>query len=171
MNNNYENNVTEIRKCHSCGREFPENLGYNAFHMITYKEYWFDSVECLHSWAVTRIVTLAITLILGIVAMVCMIGEMGATGAVFITLPYMIRYAALKFSDLFDGGNGGEFLTIMLVLLSTITVVYPLYKFIRELVEYISLAKYQGNPEVEQYKEYLNNPENAYYNQYPTYQQ
>lgn len=110
-----------------------------AFDLQKNEELSFSSVEELKSWRTEKIVWMCISLVLGLALTIALLGGMGAGAIVFFFLPYMIRQVRHSLGDMFDSGAFGEFFSIALVLLGTITVIYPAYKLYREITEYSNL--------------------------------
>ena len=116
-----------MANCCKCGCVFDEEKSarYRAFDLQKeYEELTFCSKDCLKDWVV--------------IAGVFLFGGNPALALPVLFLPYTIR-------QLCHGLTGaGEFLSFALVLLSTITVVYPAYKFVQELAQYSRIKKEYG---------------------------
>ena len=117
----------------TCGKVFDEKAShYRAFDLQKgYEEKFFCGQECLKGWLRRKKIGMWGTLLLGVIICAVLFSE-GETTLAFglLFLPYTIRQLKSML------GGSGEFLSIMLVLLSTITVVYPAYKFVQEFLEY-----------------------------------
>lgn len=102
----------------------------------------FCSIQCMKTWAIRRIIGFSISIIVGLILGISMIinGE-GELAIIFTFLPYMIRYAFSRLAHIFDAGVLGEFLTIMVIVISSVTIIYPLYKMVQEIRKYISILK------------------------------
>lgn len=116
-----------------CGKSYNEKQsGYYAFDLQKgYEEIHFCSKECRGQWIVNKKIGMGIALFLGIVIFIVVFREGGFVPALALFfLPYTIR-------QLWHGLSGaGEIVSIVLVLLSTITVIYPAYKCVQEFLEY-----------------------------------
>ena len=128
--------------CKVCNKPI-DGVEYQAHHYITKQEYYFDTIECLHSWAKQRLVVLGIILVLCLVVLIgpLISGEYILSWA--FMLPYMIRIAYFKLRGLFSGDGGwfSEFIGFFIVLIATFTIVYPLVKFVKEVLYYVSILK------------------------------
>lgn len=130
-----------MTNCCKCGCNFDEETAhYRAFDLQKgYEEVTFCSKECLKEWVTGKQIGMWIALLIGVVIAGVLLfdGELSLALPVLF-LPYTIR-------QLSHGLTGaGEFFSFMLVLLSTITVVYPAYKFVQELAQYARIRKEYG---------------------------
>lgn len=126
----------------SCGRQINAEtdqyyVGYN--HQKGYEQMLFCSASCLKEWIIKKLVTMVISIVLGII-LAFMAGDSGLT-LLCLFLPYMLRQCGSLLGNLFDSGSGGGFISIAIIVLGTITVIYPVYKIIRETVYYIHTLK------------------------------
>ncbi len=124
-----------------CGKVFDEKQAmFRSFDLQKgYEEQFFCSRECLKQWLTRKKIGMAIALALGIVIAVFFLrGEEPMMAFPFFFIPYTIRQLSGKLH------GAGEFISFALVLLSTITVVYPAYKFVQELLEYRNVEKKYG---------------------------
>lgn len=130
-----------MAQCNQCGREIEEKFQreYVAFDLQKNKEVLFCSVEHLKSWMITKIIWMVIMLLLGLIIAVSMFSDMGGTAITLFFLPYIIRQVRHSLGDIFNGGTFGEFISFSVVLLGTITVVYPAYKLYQEISLYVHL--------------------------------
>ena len=131
-----------MANCCKCGCVFDEEKSarYRAFDLqIEYEELTFCSKDCLKDWVAGKIIGMWTAFLIGVViAGVFLFGGNPALALPVLFLPYTIR-------QLCHGLTGaGEFLSFALVLLSTITVVYPAYKFVQELAQYSRIKKEYG---------------------------
>lgn len=125
--------------CDKCKRKIDENeRGYIAHDLQKgYEKKVFCSKECRDSWIAYKKTTMWITVILGAIIAIAMCREDGsAAGLMLLFLPYMIRQAAHGLKDIFNGGTVGEIFSFIVVLLGTITVIYPAYKLYQEIKQY-----------------------------------
>ena len=117
----------------TCGKTFNEEESiYRAFDLQKgHEEKFFCSQDCLKGWLRGKQIGMWATLLLGVIICVALLAD-GETVVAFglLFLPYTIRQLKNML------GGAGEFLSFALVLLSTVTVVYPAYKFVQELLEY-----------------------------------
>ena len=129
----------ENKICDKCRRGIEENKPvYIAYDLQKgYEEKRFCSRECRNSWVVYKKTTMWITVILGIIIAIAMCREDGsAFGLILLFLPYMIRQVAHGLKDIFNGGTVGEFFSFFVVLIGTITIIYPAYKLYQEIKQY-----------------------------------
>lgn len=130
--------------CKTCEKEIEKNNEgkFVAYDLQKgYEEENFCSVECLKRWMTSKIIWMCVALGFGLVLMILLLSEMGFFGIVFFFLPYMIRQSKHSLADMFNGGSIGEFFSFAVVLLGTVTVIYPVYKLIQEISEYSRLKK------------------------------
>lgn len=122
----------------TCGKVFDERTShYHAFNLQKgYEEMFFCSKDCLKNWLWGKLAGMIITMLIGLVICIALLDQGEAAMAFgFLFLPYTIRQLGNML------GGAGEFWSILLVLVSTITVVYPAYKFVQELLEYSRIKK------------------------------
>lgn len=129
-------------KC-ECGRIIDDNSIEKclAFDLQKgHKQIEFCSKECREEWIKRKQIGMWGTLILGVIISLILLFD-GETelSVMLLFLPYMIRQVAYGLKDVFDGGTGGEIISFIVVLLGTITLIYPAYKFIQEFLEYKKL--------------------------------
>jgi len=93
------------------------------------------------SWVNGKIAGLVVSLIIGFIILFGGMGEMGIGAVMLFFLPYMIRSTYRRLGGLFNSGGLGEFLSFFIVLIGTVTVIYPLYKLIQEIRELARLKK------------------------------
>lgn len=128
-------------QCRECGKDIEEELEgkFVAYDLQKKKEENFCSTEHLKSWMIQKIVWMCVALFLGLIITISLLSEMEETAVVLFFLPYMIRQVRHSLGDVFNGGTFGEFISIAIVLLGTITVVYPAYKLYQEIAQYVHL--------------------------------
>ena len=121
----------------------PEDEAYYGFdHQKQLERYTFCSVSCLKSWIVSKIITMCLTILLGLILLIVLTVDGDFyVGLVLFFVPPIIRQCASSLAKLFNDGAGGEFLSFALVLLGSITIVYPVYMIIRETIYYIKTLK------------------------------
>ena len=119
--------------CYQCKKGIydRDNKVWEAFDVLNdYNKIRFCSAECLNDWKTGKKSGLFISIILGIILAVYFCISAGVTGLYAAFVPYMIR-------KLFNKGLGdGGFLSFMVVLFGSITIIYPVYKMSQELTEY-----------------------------------
>ena len=122
--------------CPECGYQHKEDDDvFQAFDLQNeYKELWFCSPDCLNRWVNKKITGLATTLIIGVVAAVLSLGETPSLWFFWLLLPYMIRQTWRNWNS---SGIGG-FITFMVVIFGTVSIVYPVYKIIQEIRNYLA---------------------------------
>ena len=130
-------------ECKQCNKEIEKNLEgkFVAFDLQKKSEEEFCSVSCLNSWMKTKIFGMCAMLVLGVIITVGLFPEIGGVAITLLFLPYMIRQVRHSLGSIFNSGSFGEFVSFAIVLLGTLTVVYPAYKLYREIVEYIHLKR------------------------------
>lgn len=130
-----------MQQCNQCGKEIEEELEgkFVAFDLQKKKEENFCSVAHLKNWMTKKIIWMCVSLLFGLIITIGLLSEMGGTAIVLFFLPYMIRQVRHSLADVFNGGTFGEFISFAIVLLGTITVIYPAYKLYQEITQYIHL--------------------------------
>ena len=121
----------------------PEDEAYYGFDLQKQLErYTFCSVSCLKSWIVSKIITMCLTILLGLILLIILTvdGEF-TVGLILFFVPPIIRQCASSLAELFEDSDVGAFLSFALVLLGSITIVYPVYMIIRETIYYIKTLK------------------------------
>jgi len=129
-----------MKKC-ACGKVFDEKQSmFHSFDLQNdHEEQFFCSKECLKRWLTNKKIGMGIALVLGIVLAAILLFN----GEVLIAFPILfLPYTIRQLSGLLHGA--GEFLSFFLILISTITVVYPAYKFVQELLEYRHIEQKYG---------------------------
>ena len=130
-----------MAKC-SCGKEFDEEATpYIACDVLKdNNKVKFCSKECMHSWAIGKIVGMAVSLVIGLILGIGLSSEAGYE-CIFLTfVPYMLR-------RIFSGlgrdirSTGEEALVFMVTLFGSLTLVYPIYKIIQETREYVFVIR------------------------------
>ncbi len=127
-----------MERCEKCGREIAsEQDGFTAFNLQKgYEEVRLCSVDCLESWANGKLAGMITALVLGLVLAIGLAtSDMGAGGFLLFFLPYMIRQSWGRLTGL------GEFFVFMILLLSTMTIVYPAYKLFQEIRDYSAIKQ------------------------------
>ena len=97
----------------------------------------FCSLNCMREWVSRKRTAMWASIVIGVILSVILMfqGEI-FFGVIVIFLPYMIRHAFGRLGGLFSSGTIGEIFSFIIVLLATITIVYPVYKFIQEFKQY-----------------------------------
>ena len=128
-------------QCDECRKEIEGDNEEQivAFDLQKNKAKNFCSVKCLKNWMTMKIVWMCIALLLGLIIAVSLFSEMGGTAVTLFFLPYMIRQVRHSLGDMFSEGTFGEFVSFSIVLLGTLTVVYPAYKLYKEVAQYVLL--------------------------------
>lgn len=132
-----------MEKC-KCGKEIDETAvsKYMAHDLQkSNKEINFCSYECMESWIKKKQVGMWGTLILGIVLAILLLENEPTLSAFSLFLPYMIRQVAYKLKNIFVAGVVGEIISFAVVMVGTMTIIYPAYKFIQEFIQYRNLLK------------------------------
>jgi len=123
-----------------CGNMIDEQSGqhYTGYnHQKGYEPVVFCSKECLKSWIKSKLTGMIVSIVLGVILAI-MIPDLWW---ICLLAPYMIRQCGSLLGELFDGGSVGEFLAIAIALIGIITVIYPLYKLMRETSYYVLTLK------------------------------
>ncbi len=122
--------------CYSCAQEIAvaDEGKWVAFDLQKgYEKLHFCSAACLKSWMTTKLVWMCISLVIGLILTITMWGEWGSSAIILLFVPYSIR-------QLRHGLSGtGEIIPFVVVLLASVTVIYPLYKAIQEIREYVRI--------------------------------
>lgn len=128
-------------KCSLCEKEIEEKLEgvFVAFDLQKNEAKNFCSKEHLKSWVIIKIVWMCISLLIGIIIAAGFSQDIDLSTAIFIFLPYMIRQLGHELKDIFNGGWLGEFFSFFIVLLGSLTVIYPVFKLYQEITQYINL--------------------------------
>ncbi len=125
-------------KCPNCDKAVLENESrWFAFNIQKGKQKMvFCCSECLSDWMMKKQTTMIISLVLGAILMFLGFTEFGA-GAILLFLgPYMLRQVGGKLASIASDGAVGEIISIMIVVMGTMTVIYPLVILIQEIKEY-----------------------------------
>lgn len=127
----------------SCGRQINTEtdqyyVGYN--HQKGYEQMLFCSASCLKGWVTKKLTTMILSIVLGIILAI-MFADGSSVILICLFLPYMLRQCGSMLGSLFDSGTGGGILSFAIVIIGTVTVVYPLYKIIRETTYYVRTLK------------------------------
>ena len=133
-----------MENCKTCGKQIDLNndVYFEAAHQITKENYYFDTKDCRRSWAKGKIIILGIISVLCLVVLIVPLCNCEYILSWAFMLPYMIRIAYFKLRGLFKGESWvSEFLGFFIVLIATLTVVYPIIKLIKEFKYYISIMK------------------------------
>ncbi|MCH5354026.1 MAG: hypothetical protein J1E06_11275 [Acutalibacter sp.] len=131
-------------QCKQCGKELEKELEdkFVAFDVQKIEKENFCSLEHLKSWRTQKITGMCTALLLGLIMVViALVASDLRPLAIFFFLPYMIRQASHSFANFFSGGGFGSFITFFLVLIGSITFIYPIYKLYQEIAEYARLKK------------------------------
>ncbi len=120
-----------------CGIPIEEGKEYYAYDLQKgYEQIAFCSEKCRNEWISHKKTTMWATVIIGVILAILLCTEMGITEIMFVFLPYMISEVAHGLKDIFNGGTVGEIFSFAVVLLGTITVIYPAYKLFQEIKQY-----------------------------------
>ena len=131
-------------KCKTCGREMSteNNTQYKAIDFQDGKKILqFCCAGCLKRWITGKITGMCITLGIGLIWAIPLFFEMGPGAFIFLFTPYMIRQVCHSLRDVFHSGSFGEFFSFFLVLLGSLTVIYPACIVIKEIKHYRELSK------------------------------
>lgn len=124
----------------TCGKniEETEEKQYVSYDLQKgYEQIYFCSSECQTTWIRKKQFGMWTALIIGVIIAILLISEGQYQLALsLLFLPYMIRQVFHRIKGLFSSGTAGEIISFALVLLGSITIVYPAYKFVREFLEY-----------------------------------
>lgn len=126
----------------TCGKAIDETkIILTAENVHSGEEIQFCSRECRKNWVIGKIIWMCISLVIGIVLATIISIEVMAPFAIpfFMFIPYMIRNWFAKEHDL--SGVVGEVLTFFVIFLGAITLVYPIYKLVREIQAYVYVFK------------------------------
>lgn len=123
-----------------CGKVFDEEKAvFRAFDLQKgYEEKLFCSKECLKEWVDGKQIGMWIAAGLGVALALVVLVQGGRFGLALgcAVIPYTLRQIGGMLLDMFSGGAGGEFLSILIFFFATATIVYPAYKFFQEFREY-----------------------------------
>lgn len=100
------------------------------------KELVFCSFNCMKNWINKKQIGMWVTLILGIIFAVLLLENDAVLSLFVLFLPYMIRQAAYRLKNIFVTGVIGEIVSFAVVMIGAITIIYPVYKFIQEFLQY-----------------------------------
>ena len=103
----------------------------------------FCSGKCLTSWITAKQVFMWISVVVGILFFGLALSDNMSIHAAscFLVTPYMIRQVWRRIIRLFNSGVVGEILSLAVLFLGIFTVVYPIYCFVRELLNYNSAKR------------------------------
>lgn len=124
--------------CSKCGKEIDEKeIGkWVAFDLQKGKEQMtFCSTQCLKEWISRKQIGMWTSVIIGVLIAIALLSE-GAIAICLMFVPYMFRQMRNSFGDIFNSGAFGEFISIFVLLIGSLTVIYPAYKLIQEILEY-----------------------------------
>ncbi|MBE5817374.1 MAG: hypothetical protein E7315_06680 [Clostridiales bacterium] len=132
-----------------CGKTFDEAseqsyVGYD--HQKKYEKVVFCSPECLKKWIIRKLVGMIIVVTIGLIGAICVLDTSDLYSSSFLALlllfaPYMLRQCFRTLKGLFNSGTLGEIISLFVLLIGTVTVVYPLYKIIKETIYYVRTIK------------------------------
>ena len=121
-----------------------EHSLFQAFDIQKGKQLYFQSAEDLREWRTRRVIGLIIALVIGVVIAVSGIAGREPEAVALMFVPYMIRH--LYRSDNPPTQTAlGEFLNWTIVLLGSITFIYPIKKIVDEFNEYNRIKEYLEN--------------------------
>lgn len=118
-----------------------EHSIFEAFDIQKGKPLYFQSADELREWRARRVRGLIIALVVGLLLAVFGIGEMGPAVIALIFVPYMIRHLFRSDSPPTQTGLG-ELINWTIVLLGSITFIYPVKKIVDELKEYDHIKEF-----------------------------
>ncbi len=137
--------------CKKCGRTVDLPAKYQAIdYQDGKKTVLFCSADCLKKWVLSKIAGICISLGISVVffIVVCLtegVPKANDTGlfvlAALFFVPYMIRQIHNSFRDIFNSGHFGEAFPFIIVILASLTFVYPLFALVREILHYVRLNK------------------------------
>ena len=130
-------------KCKKCKNKIAEeNVGkyHCSDNQCGYKELNFCSAECMRSWAVGKTIGMCLAILIGIALCLDLFinggpGEKSAAISLLF-IPYMIRRLFRSTFGILNGGQAKELLELFLVLILSLTFVYPIFKLIQEIILY-----------------------------------
>ncbi len=123
-------------KCDNCGNVFDELEQQYFFATDLQKGYErvnFCSKVCLKGFLRKKVIWMSISLILGLFITIGLLPVMGFGAVLFVLVPYSIRQLRHSLK------GGSEFLQFIVILLASYTLIYPLYKLIQEVREYLRI--------------------------------
>ncbi len=125
-----------------CKKDFDENtapLRYFAYDLQKKdKKIEFCSYTCMKIWLGRKMATMILTIAIGVVLAFSVDFP---TGFALLFIPYMIRQCLSMLKGLFKGGSFGEFIGFFVVIIGSVTVVFPLYKLIKEIIFFVNTFK------------------------------
>ena len=129
--------------CATCDRPFESAFPtWYAFDIQRSKaRLSFCSATCLSSWVKKKQTTMIITLVLGVLLTALMIGELGGSAVILLFVPYMIRQVGGRIKGIASKGWVGEFVAFMIILLGSLTIVYPAIVLVQEIKEYLRIRE------------------------------
>lgn len=128
-------------KC-NCGKGIDENIvSKHIAHDLqkANKEIVFCSYECMEKWIKKKQIGMWGTLLLGILLFIGLLQNDIVLSIFSLFLPYMIRQVAYRLKNIFTTGVLGEIVSFAVVMIGTMTLIYPAYKFIQEFLQYRNL--------------------------------
>ena len=129
--------------CSKCGKEIEENVmeQWVAYDLQAgYQKKVFCSKECLKGWISGKQIGMWTSVIIGVILAIALLSE-GAVALCLMLVPYMIRQTWRGLSDMFNSGAFGEFFSLFIVLIGSMTIIYPAYKLIQEIQQYKTLSE------------------------------
>ncbi len=130
-----------------CARSSCKKPVYGSYwigfdHQKGYEQRVFCSKECLKSWTIGKLVGMCVAVFLGFALMNAFLQEGNPEmAAIIVFIPYMLRQIGVKLLGIFDSGVFLTMVTVIGLLFASVTVVYPVYKIIRETVYYIKTLR------------------------------
>ena len=128
-----------MEKC-VCGKMIT-NDNFQAMDLQKNTVVSFCSKECILGWVRKKTMTMWLSLGIGVIlTIIAIIDGWYESALIMVFIPYMIREIYNRISD-FGDGIGNEIFLIVIILLGSVTIIYPLYKFVKEYLEYKMLKE------------------------------
>lgn len=130
--------------CATCEKSFEASNAWGFAYDTHNEKHFFCSQECLKKWKTKKLATMIITLAIGACITALSIGELGGVAFSLFFIPYILRQIGHSLSGIASGGWVGEFISFAVVLLGSMTIIYPAYKLIQEIREFCRLKQVYG---------------------------
>ncbi len=101
----------------------------------------FCSAACLSSWVKKKQTAMVITVVLGILLTVLMMSELGGSSFILLFIPYMLRQVGGRLKRIASTGWIGEFVAFAVILLGSLTIIYPAFVLMQEIKEYLRIRE------------------------------
>lgn len=131
-------------ECTTCGKLLEStSLQYDAWDVQRKQQLFFCSSDCLSSWVKKKRITMILTLGLGILLTVSMASELrsAAAACMFLFVPYMLRQVGGRLKGIASKGWVGECFALAVILLGSLTIIYPVIVLIQEIKQYVHIHK------------------------------